>query len=146
MLALSDQDKEVRKRNVHSLKGVSGNIGASELHQLSASLEQDLDNSTLRKELIQQLKQLIDKIEQALAASQPETKTEQATTKNYDQETYEKLYSAIEQSDTEAVAIINDIDSGKQIGLSSAQLSELSRVVEEFDFERGLQILDTAQR
>ncbi|MDC5837839.1 response regulator [Vibrio europaeus] len=146
LLALSDQDKEVRKRNVHSLKGVSGNIGASELHQLSASLEQDLDNEALREQLAQQLEQLISNIEQALAASQPETKTVQATTQKYDQETYEKLYSAIEQSDTEAVAIINDIDSGKQIGLSSAQLSELSRVVEEFDFERGLQILDTAQR
>ncbi|OAJ94474.1 response regulator [Vibrio bivalvicida] len=145
-LALSDQDKEVRKRNIHSLKGVSGNIGASEVHQLSASLEQDLDNDTVRSQLLQQLEQLINNIEEALATSQTVIEASDTPTQHYDQVTYEKLYSAIEQSDTEAVTIISDIDSGKQIGLTSAQLSELSRVVEEFDFERGLQILDTAQR
>lgn len=142
--ALCDADNTIRARNIHTLKGVAGNIGAIELHQLSASLEQQLDNETLRQKLVDTLGSLVCNVEQTL--HQPEQNAQIVEDKSYEPTTYTKLYAAIEQSDTEAISIINGLQSGQQIGLSRNQLSELTKALEEFDFERGLQILDTSLR
>jgi len=120
---------------------VAGNIGATELHQLSASLEQDSDNDALRQQLLDALSLLVNKIGHAL--TQPKEEPQAAVDTEYEPKTYSNLYSAIEQSDTEAISIINQLQSGQQIGLSNTQLNELTNALEEFDFERGLQILDT---
>lgn len=139
--ALKDPDSTTRARNIHTLKGVAGNIGATEIHQLSASLEQDSDNDALRQQLLDALSLLVSKIGHAL--TQPKEEPQAAVDTEYEPKTYSNLYSAIEQSDTEAISIINQLQSGQQIGLSNTQLNELTNALEEFDFERGLQILDT---
>jgi len=144
--ALSNDDLAARKRNIHSLKGVAGNIGADSIHQLSAQLEQDLNNETLRQELLSTLDQLVSRIEAALLAGQIALQAQGTKTHNYEPDTYQELFNAIEQSDTLAVTIINELESGAQIGLSASELSSLSQALEEFDFDKGLEILATSQR
>lgn len=143
--ALSCEDKETRKRNIHTLKGVSGNIGANELHQLSSELEQDLDNQELYTRLLSKLASLVAAIDSSFTELQEKATNSEVVSSDYDADKFNQLVNAIEQSETEAVSMINQLDSGAQIGLSSGELSELARAVEEFDFERGLAILKTSQ-
>lgn len=139
--ALQAPDITTRARNIHTLKGVAGNIGAIEIQQLSASLEQDSENDILRQKLLDALGLLVNKVDDVL--NQSKDKTQATSDTEYEPQTYSKLHSAIEQSDTEAISIINQLQSGQQIGLTNTQLTELTSALEEFDFERGLQILDT---
>ncbi|MFM2588727.1 response regulator [Vibrio sp. TBV020] len=143
---LTSDDIETRKRNAHSLKGVAGNIGAEAVHKLSAQLEQDLDNDAVRQELLSTLEQLVERIENELLTVQTAPQTQASQEHNYEPDTYQNLFNAIEQSDTFAVELINNLESGMQIGLSSGELSALSKALEEFDFERGLEILATGQK
>ncbi|RTZ14780.1 response regulator [Vibrio aquaticus] len=143
--ALTNEDLVVRKRNIHSLKGVSGNVGAMTVHQLSNQLENDLDNEEIRAELLGTLEESVEQIKTQLLSPSPTVKKVIAEAHQFEPDTYHDLHNAIEQNDTLAVSIISNLDSGSQIGVSSSALSELANALEEFDFERGLEILNTRE-
>lgn len=143
--ALSNKDMVVRKRNIHSLKGVSGNVGAMNVHQLSSQLENDLDNEELRAELLRTLEESVEHIKTQLLTPSPAAKNVITKEHHFEPDTYHDLRNAIEQNDTLAVSIISNLNSGSQIGISSSALSELTNALEEFDFERGLEILNTKE-
>lgn len=137
--ALSLDDKQVRKRNVHSLKGVSGNIGADHLQDLCAQLERDLDNEKLHQQVVDELAVLIERIGSCLP-SMPE-EMNQSQDDAYDDKLVRQLEQLLAESDTQAIELVNALSSGSALGLNTGQFRQISHALEEFDFDRASEVL-----
>ncbi|OIQ26431.1 response regulator [uncultured Vibrio sp.] len=151
--ALRGESPEDVKRYVHSLKGVSGNIGALALHSVSEKLEADTGNLNLRQELLTQLQTTVNHISASAlfnANEKPaitnhshadiaiDTDTKRSSV---DQELLASLKLAIEGNDTDALSLAENIDNSASVGLSHSELSQVTNALEEFDFDKALEIL-----
>lgn len=137
--ALHDNDMLVRKRNVHSLKGVAGNIGAERLHTLCEKLEQDLNSQSLRQSVLEELKELVECIENNLFLSAPGPNDSQDST--VDNKLVNQLRALLAESDTQAIDVIHQLSSGSPLGLNPSQFRQISDALEEFDFDRASEVL-----
>ncbi|MDN3608918.1 response regulator [Vibrio ostreicida] len=138
-LAIQDHDDTLRVRHIHSLKGVAGNIGAVTLHELCQELEHDSTNHDLRQRMLKSLTALTDAIDaSALFAEKP-----QSSSKNggFNHQLFDQLHQALQENDTHALTLTQNMDSGSAIGLSMADFTQLTEALEEFDFEKGQDIL-----
>ncbi|USD32270.1 MULTISPECIES: response regulator [Vibrio] len=138
-IAISDADSTTRQRNIHSLKGVAGNIGATTLHELCQELEQDSKNRDLRQRVIKVLATLVNNIHSSQLTS--EKPTPSLTEETFNESLFNQLKQAVDENDTHALSIINDITSSSLVGLSESDFTQLNSALEEFDFELGQEIL-----
>ncbi|NCA87436.1 MAG: hypothetical protein EOM92_00575 [Gammaproteobacteria bacterium] len=65
-----DLDNPEDRRNLHSLKGLSGNVGASRLQELAAALEKN-GNAALLAAFYQELSEVLDEIRALLGVENP---------------------------------------------------------------------------
>ncbi|NOI30552.1 response regulator [Vibrio coralliilyticus] len=137
--AVTDEDSATRKRNIHSLKGVAGNIGATSLHELCQELEHDSTNQDLRQRMLKSLTALVENIH----ASELHSEKPAVSSANgiFNQDLFDQLKQAIDENDTQALSIMEDITSSSSVGLSESDFAQLNNALEEFDFDLGQEIL-----
>ncbi len=130
------------KRYIHSLKGVSGNIGANELFELCSALESDINNEQLQKKLLNALYQTTEAIrESGILLSHIAANDNPEHTASFDPTLYERLQNAIEQNDTDALEIVQNIEQSQLLGLTQNQLKQLDGALQEFDFDKALALI-----
>ncbi|USD42400.1 response regulator [Vibrio sp. SCSIO 43135] len=137
-----DVSSEESTRYVHTLKGVTGNIGATELHELCVSLEATPSDEKLIATVTQQLEALTKRIAEAITPLTEQT--EDNSDQGIDLSIVTALREAIEQNDTQALSILGELKSGSVIGLNNGEFVQLTNALEEFDFDSGLEILNKA--
>ncbi len=144
--AISKAD-EGAKRYVHSLKGVSGNIGAQALHETAASYEQDLSNSELKQTLLAELKTVVNELiaQLDLASSDNNASGSSESDNAFDSAVFNKLIQLVEDSDTEALDLLDSLPSSETVGLTSGELGKVHRALEDFDFDAAIELLNSKQ-
>lgn len=140
---LTNTNMDESRRWVHTLKGVSGNIGAVALHNACIDHEISPDKVNLQHSLLDQLAHITSDINQHL--KQPlETNQELPTELKsalYDDNVYQSLESLIRQSDTHALAMLENVAAPEVIGLTKSEFTQLSSALEDFDFDLALSLI-----
>ena len=146
--ALDGNDWETPKRLVHTLKGVSGTIGAISLQHLAEKLETAIKERRPREEIdirLNELKMPLEKLISQLEPQLAEKLLEEAVT--IDQEVLkavcDKLAAMLADDDAEAVDVL-EANAGLLNAAFSNHYRKINDGVQTFDFEAALAALRVA--
>jgi len=143
--AKNSNDAQAALRQAHTLKGIAGNIGATQIQQAAAALEQACNSDQQDvDELLQHVVDALDPVVKALAVLD-NTMTSAAENDTFDKEQVNalliRLRELLEDDDADAMDIIDELDELPALAIDQRQLTQLSRMVGEYDFEASLEIL-----
>jgi two-component system sensor histidine kinase/response regulator len=145
---LESNNWDVAMRLAHTLKGVSGNIGATNLQHLAGELEIAIKERRPRKEVDDRVNLLIGPLDHIISELEYQlTKTPQIEALNIHQETLQTVYSILEKlladDDSEATEVWE-----KNANLFSAafpgQYHKIDESIRSFNFETALLALRVA--
>jgi len=149
--AMSQGDVETAKRDAHTLKGVAGNIGAKALFSTTQTLEHDIGaGKALDEDLMVNIDHHLQIVLKSIASISPRTQHDTAPADATDwpaiQQQMDRLHNMIDDDDSEAIDVLDEIESAaanvyQQLGLGSVRNS-----VEEYDFETALQQFADVQK
>ncbi len=147
-LAQADGDVEVALRYAHTLKGVAGNIGAEQVQQAAAALESGCKENMAAEEINRLLNNVATALSPMLAGlsalEQPATSTK--AQEDVDPEKRNallaQLQDLLEDDDTEAGEVIEELEKMLGKGEQTSVLQRLSTAIGEYDFEQALEELE----
>ncbi len=152
--ALESNDNEAAVHLAHTLKGVSGNIGARDLYLAAQSLEiaiKQQDGGKLH-ELLQvsteRVKQVISS-SSMIDVSMEMEKTSDKETSDHDETfdasrlkpLFKELEASILESDTNAQNILATVRGEVTTSLVKVELDQLNHLLDQYDFDEGFEIL-----
>jgi HPt (histidine-containing phosphotransfer) domain-containing protein len=147
--ALDQDDLETAQRIAHTIKGVSGSIGAGDLHREAASLDTAFKEE--RKDrypgLLNRLEDTLGPVMQGLEGLSPGAKEERVAAKDgpADIESIlpllEQLETRLEEMDPEAEDKVADLKVQIGSGAHRKLVNTLSKQVGEFEFEEARETL-----
>ena len=149
--AMEDNDLQKAVRMAHTLKGVSGNIGAMQLSALCRDLEAQLrkENPDMQKvnEHLKKtntlLQQIIAGITKALSEIKPpEKKTITQAAPEELRRVVGKLQAALEEYDTESSEILTQLERMVSDPDMIRGISEIRKQIDVFDYEKALEHLE----
>ncbi|MBF0277338.1 MAG: response regulator [SAR324 cluster bacterium] len=146
--ALEDKDIKLASRLAHTLKGVSGNIGATELQSAAEKLEAGIqkEGPDVAPNLIESAQVLLDQAVQSIQGIEEKVeKTAQGSKLPSDisviKELTQKLKILLEDDDTAAVEIIEEL----KLHLSGSDLEKnlppIENSISQYEFEEALEQL-----
>lgn len=140
---LDKEDHETAQRLIHTLKGVSGNIGADSLFEQTKVVEESIHEKNSKKiedglnELDAELKELFGNISMNLDFA---IKSEDvAFDSKLIKELIPKLKQLLEDKSSKAKAVIKELE---EAGLSGEKFNEMKSKLNKYDFKGTLQLLD----
>ena len=150
--AKQDPDEEAATRCAHTLAGVAGNIGAWEVAAAAKSLEhacRDRWSEERTAPLVQDAVQAVASLMKALAPiaeAQPQAAqaapAENDTPGEAAKEAAARLRKLLKDSDTAALAALDDLRTASGLGLQAAALDRLAKAIHGYDFDTALEELD----
>jgi len=151
--AQSSDDIEGATRCAHTLKGVAGNIAAKRVQQAAETLELACKEHVSLKEI----ELLKDKVVQVLSIvldglnyfnelvqdveTAPEVQVNDLDKEKFQSLTFE-LRELLEDDDTDAIQVIEQLEELPGVGIYRSELKNLSKSVNKYEFEEALEILD----
>jgi two-component system sensor histidine kinase/response regulator len=146
--SLDADDYETAERQAHTAKGVSGNIGATELQGIAATLEKAIKEKLPREEIETILEtfgaahgKLIAGLMKAFPAAAV-VEAVVAVDKAKVAAVCEKMIELLANNDGEAADYLNtEIDALRNI-LGSKQFEPFKYAVEQYDFEKALELMN----
>ncbi|WP_028862822.1 hybrid sensor histidine kinase/response regulator [Psychromonas aquimarina] len=138
---------EERERYIHTIKGVSGTIGAKSLHKLCEELE--LNESAMNMQQISEHTALIQvrladittALSEFFVQNSAQEQQPQQAAYAVDTDLLNNLITKIEHDDTQALTIVSGLSNAGLIGLTEDEFTQLETALEEFDFDEALQII-----
>jgi two-component system, sensor histidine kinase and response regulator len=152
--ALDHQDRSSAERAAHTLKGVSGNIGATEVQHVADELEAAIHNSlsnskieTILANLSSILAPLLDGIEISLTKKPMDSPyTVKGNSGSIPSKAIlDKLSRFVEESDSEALNYFNSVREKLEATCDSEKFSKLETAIRSFDFSAAIDILRVLQ-
>jgi|GEM_PF-507378 len=147
-LAETSDDPEAATRCAHTLKGVAGNIGARQIQEAAMELESASIKHAQEKEISKLLANVTKALEPVLTglAQLVDDKTLQGeSVESLDMEQLKpllgQLRDLVEDDDTDATEVIDELQQLSGIGEFSEQLQNLSAAIGEYDFDQALEEL-----
>jgi len=149
-----DEDLETAIREAHTLKGLCGNIGANSLFTKAKELEYHLkekgfdNNSFLLIQILnEELQELIEKIKEQLNIFGLEKENESLDNLEIDEEKVSKLIDELQylldELDSDAIIKANELKNELSKTLHSEKLDRLMSSINNFDFDKASEILQT---
>ena len=144
--AINSHQMEEAVRFAHTLKGVSGNIGADELHEVVKKLEallkdKDLDKS---RKALDKLSEVLNKTVVMLQSISAE-ETTTGEKKEIDPESIVPLLSNLKgylhEFNSEAEAVLDEVLAKVKGSRMESELLDLQRAMNNYDFEGALKQL-----
>jgi HPt (histidine-containing phosphotransfer) domain-containing protein len=138
---LADDKSEEAIRYAHTLKGVAGTIGATALQRVSAKLESDLKSGSDVEELLGETKTELDHVLETLESNIGRDVEADATESGNGNlpdnlgERLDALKEMLEDYDTEAEALLDEILDDVHGTEIATPLSDLGKRVGNYDFE-----------
>ena len=148
--ALDQDDLETAQRIAHTIKGVSGSIGAGDLHRDAASLDSALkeEQQDLYPELLSRLEGALTPVMQGLEALAVNDETEEPGAEDDGPMNVEavmplldELQTLLEEMDPEAEEKVTDLKMQLGGGAHQKLVNTLSKQVGEFEFEDACETL-----
>jgi polar amino acid transport system substrate-binding protein len=143
--ALAAGDQTTAQREAHTLKGVAGNIGANGVQSAAKSVESLIRDGGGTDSALGELAQTLNALIEGMPRSQrPETSEHAATTVISTTELeplLERLQALLEDSDAEAMDVVEEITSRIEDGSSRACIKEIGRHIDDFEFDEALGLL-----
>lgn len=146
-ISYQKKDYETTKRIIHTLKGVSGNIGADEIHNLTKVVEQDIVNhkdASLKEGLIildKKIQQLIKSISTSFGIKEEKKLVEMDLVKI--NEFIPQLKEFLVKKSPKAKEVIKDLANA---GLSGKEFDEMVHKLNRYDFKKALLLLDKIEK
>ncbi|SMF29941.1 response regulator [Desulfovibrio gilichinskyi] len=147
--AHSREDNEAAMRYAHTLKGVAGNIGAEEIEKQAYYLESACKKNKPKHEIDKLLNRVGTALAPVLEGLKNFKYNEPQNNPNSNELSSEQLELKIrqlrillEESDTEAVSLIEELQSSSEWGLQTGKLELMKKAIDEYEFEDALKILD----
>jgi CheY-like chemotaxis protein len=149
LAAIEQNDKETAQRLAHTVKGIAGNVGASELQEAARQLEDAIKNNT--GEAVRLIEPLRDSLAQVLASLDRLHTTVQQTGNEETSESFDpvalnhllsELKALLEDDDADAVSILDTINEQMPGAYRKFNLAGLEKLVGQYDFEEALTVLD----
>jgi polar amino acid transport system substrate-binding protein len=144
---LHSDDETAAERTAHTLKGVAGNIGAKEVQAKAALLEQACKQQQSEQQIKLLLAEVVTEVDIVLtslsALDKPvdETSGKQVSS-DVLKELLEKLHELLEDDDTAAKDIVDQIDELPLPPKQKLVVNKIYQAVDEYDFELALEELD----
>lgn len=144
--SLVSDDSQAAQRLAHSLKAVAGNIGAIEVQRAAEALEAGCKSGVA---LEQSLIEAVVKELSTTLTGLSELDTDSSANNNnveFDQGAFEslveKLSGLLEEDDTEAMEVAEELASMVNTPQMNAVIKEICNSISEYDFEQALSRLD----
>lgn len=148
--SLEGEDSEAPQRLAHTLKGVSGNIGATSVQEAAKDLEAACKEEKPEEELLELLSKVETPLKEALDALDSflsvEQETESSDADQIPQEELDKALSEIkellEEDDADAVDKVEEIVGRLPAGPLRNDLRRVKEACEGYDFDEALEIFN----
>ncbi len=145
--ALHSNDPTTAEREAHTLKGVSGNIGADEVataaKHVETAIKHGADTETSMAELERRLGELIASLASIKAASTTNEKTLRKVSTTDLLPTLDRLQVLLEESDGEAGALVAELESQAAQTEFAQPIREMSECIDDFEHDEALERLHT---
>ena len=151
--ALQGGDLELAERTIHTLKGVSGNIGAMELHVAARDLEASIKEKpaavpTGLFDLVQEHLATVLNSVQKLSHEQADGESD--VEKKLDRKTVDpllkELKELLEDDDTDAIDIVEKLQGILKGSEAGEALSEVEKCIGQYDFEDAVEQLQKVNK
>ena len=146
--ALEQSDLELAERLSHTLKGVSGNIGAMELHVAARDLEAGIkeDQAEVSTKLLELVQKNLDKVLNSIQRLGSEKTSSDAVVagtidRNVVDPLIRELMELLEEDDTDASDIVEKLQVFLQGSEAGKRLAEVEKSIGQYDFEEALEQL-----
>ena len=139
--ALDKGERERAERDVHTLKGAAGNLGAVEVHALAAKLEAAIKQGTDTERIVVELGQKLGALVEGLSSPPPAPKADVAI---HPQDStkllplLDQLEELLQNADGEALALVSEIESHAADSKVARPLQEIGALIDDFEFEQAL--------
>jgi PAS domain S-box-containing protein len=146
-LRINDLEDIEQKRAIHTLKGISANIGALSLHEVTKRLESSR-NENLIDTFQTELSLVIKEIKENFNTNQAEkskTSSKEISSKELKDMLIELKNSADMLELEECEIILNKIKERNISQEHSALLRDISKALDEYDFEEVVKLIDASQ-
>ena len=145
--AFDNDQLDDAKLIIHTIKGVSGNIGAQKLQQHSEELEQSIQSNSAITEALSHFSQSFTALMTELTpsnpqSSQPESNQQKLLTQEQLIPLIKELSQLLNEGDTDAIEILNRIENNCSQS-SPEQTQKLHQAIEDYDFEKAIDLLTT---
>ncbi len=148
-LALDSDDPQAAERMAHTLKGVAGNIGAKQVQQVAARLEQacqtDNKNQAELKPLINEVTNELDivlngleSLDKADSSSPGSGQVDPTLLSNL----LTQLRELLEDDDTAAKDLVDELDALPLAPQQRVIVNAIYKAIDDYDFELALEQLD----
>jgi len=141
-LDLESLDDDTFARTLHTIKGLSANIGAMRLHKISQQLEEDR-NSISMELFSKELDRVMDELEKKLPNEifQEQTNAKQMIEANIQTTLFEELHEALERMEPLAVqSIIKKIDQYKLPQKTQEFFDNIKELIDNYEFDEALKL------
>ena len=146
--ALKSDDSSAPERYAHTLKGVAGNIGAKNVQVAAAELEDACRNKLTPQEIFllrNTLDSLLSEVLTSLSLLVVDDMDHKLSEGVLDKEKFavltQKLKELLEDDDTDAMGVIDEMHDFEGISEYEEALSLLSKAIDKYDFEGALDVL-----
>jgi PAS domain S-box-containing protein len=144
-LNIDDLDDTSFKLITHTLKGLSGNIGAVSLHSHTQQLDESQDR-TLLPRFYDELNKVVDELEIKLETSTNDNIKKETITSELRDELFEQLKVALDLMEPKRCnEIIEQIDKYKLQSDDIDMFTQVKKLVDEYDFDEALEIMESVQ-
>jgi two-component system sensor histidine kinase/response regulator len=151
--ALDRGDRQTAERTAHTVKGVAGNLGITDVHTSAQKLEKAIrENQNTIPALLDQfaitLRVHVAAISEVLSVTRPESPIAPAQPFDPERATQavSRLKTLLEASDADAQDAFNDLQVAVGSAVEKSRLDELNDTINNFEFEQALAKLDEIER
>ncbi len=144
---------EEAKREAHTLKGVTANIGAMELHHQVVALEDALEHGQPTDDLLERLRdsaqELFLALRQVTAVAKDAAVADQAPDQaalDSRHELLEKLVASLQKAEARSVKLYRELRPFIEQQLESGDFQTLQALIEDYEFEQAAELLQTSMR
>ncbi|NHZ32963.1 Hpt domain-containing protein [Massilia sp. CCM 8692] len=146
--ALADGDTILAHRLAHTLKGAAGLIGARRLHQQASTLELAIRTNPPAQQaalaaLVDPFYQVLHLLDRVLAGGAPDGMATEAPQRTLMQDPalLARLVQLLIDADGAAVDLLEESGASLRVILGEARLAQLTKAVNDFDFDGALRAL-----
>ena len=150
---IADSRLEEARREAHTLKGVSSNIGAKELHREAAALEHALRHGEPPRELVERFAdtahELFSALRKITAASRGTDKGDHPPDQAEpvpQQEMIEKLIVSLQNGEARSVKLYRELQSHIKQQLDPGDFLRLQSMIEDYELESAADLLQTTMK
>ena len=143
---LENLEDDERKRKIHSLKGISANIGATKLHKIVVELDKTM-NQDLIKEFEEKFSALINELKEKLPQSVSQEVDEKKQISQEDKiKLFSELYEAVSLMEPKKCEpILEEIVNFEFTQQEQESIEEIKASIFEYDFMKAMELFDSIE-